>query len=58
MNPDFDTYRLGEEYDGLRESVRALAEKEIAPYAAAVDEDERYPVEALQALVRSRFHAV
>ncbi|MDQ3274788.1 MAG: acyl-CoA dehydrogenase family protein, partial [Actinomycetota bacterium] len=42
----------------LRESVRALAEKEIAPYAAAVDEDERYPVEALQALVRSRFHAV
>ncbi len=58
MNPDFDTYQLGEEHDALRESVRALAEREIAPHAAAVDEDERYPVEALRALTRSGFHAV
>ena len=58
MNPDFDTYQLGEEHDALRAAVRALSEKEIAPHAAAVDEDERYPVEALDALVRAGFHAV
>src|SRR5579885_2575403 len=35
-----------------------MAEKEIAPYAAEVDEQERYPAEARDALVRSGFHAV
>ena len=42
----------------LRETVRALAEKEIAPYAAEVDEQERFPHEALTALARAGFHAV
>jgi alkylation response protein AidB-like acyl-CoA dehydrogenase len=46
------------EHEALREAVRALAEKEIAPYAAEVDEQERFPREALAALVRSGFHAV
>jgi alkylation response protein AidB-like acyl-CoA dehydrogenase len=46
------------EHEALREAVRALAEKEIAPYAAEVDEQERFPREALTALVRSGFHAV
>ncbi|HEX3590750.1 MAG TPA: acyl-CoA dehydrogenase family protein, partial [Pseudonocardiaceae bacterium] len=41
-----------------REAVRALAEKEIGPHAAEVDEQERYPVEARDALVRAGFHAV
>ncbi|MGH4018740.1 MAG: acyl-CoA dehydrogenase family protein, partial [Pseudonocardiaceae bacterium] len=58
MNPDFGVYQLGEEYGALREAVRALSEKEIAPYAAEVDEAERYPSEARDALVRSGFHAV
>ncbi|MGH3670609.1 MAG: acyl-CoA dehydrogenase [Pseudonocardiaceae bacterium] len=58
MNPDFDVYRLGAEYQALRETVRALAEKEIAPYAAEVDELERFPNEALSALMSSGFHAV
>ena len=58
MNPDFDTYRLADEHDALREAVRALAEKEIAPHAAEVDEQERYPREALDALVKSGFAAV
>lgn len=57
-NPDFTLYALAEEHDGLREAVRALAEKEIAPYAAAVDEDERFPDEALKALTSAGFHAV
>ncbi|MGH3517883.1 MAG: acyl-CoA dehydrogenase family protein, partial [Haloechinothrix sp.] len=51
-------YQLAEEHDELRAAVRALAEKEIAPYAADVDEHERYPVEALEALNKSGFNAV
>ncbi|WP_306662271.1 acyl-CoA dehydrogenase family protein [Amycolatopsis magusensis] len=51
-------YRLAEEHEELRAAVRALAEKEIAPHAADVDENERYPVEAAAALVRSGFNAV
>lgn len=41
------------EYDDLRESVRALAEKEIAPHARAVDEEHRYPEEAARALQKA-----
>jgi alkylation response protein AidB-like acyl-CoA dehydrogenase len=58
MNPDFDTYRLSDEHEALREAVRALAEKEIAPYAAEVDEQGRYPFEARDALVKAGFHAI
>jgi alkylation response protein AidB-like acyl-CoA dehydrogenase len=58
MNPDFDTYRLSDEHEALREAVRALAEKEIAPHAAEVDEQGRYPIEAQNALVKAGFHAV
>ncbi|MGZ4518183.1 MAG: acyl-CoA dehydrogenase family protein, partial [Mycobacteriaceae bacterium] len=57
-NPDFDLYALAEEHDGLREAVRALAEKEIAPHAADVDESERYPDEARKALTAAGFNAV
>ena len=41
---------IGEEYDALRESVRALATKKIAPFAKAVDEESRFPQEAFEAL--------
>ncbi|MGH3928493.1 MAG: acyl-CoA dehydrogenase family protein [Pseudonocardiaceae bacterium] len=58
MNPDFDLYQLGAEHDALREAVRAMAEKEIAPHAASVDEQARFPEEARAAMVRSGFHAV
>ncbi|MDQ4011219.1 MAG: acyl-CoA dehydrogenase [Actinomycetota bacterium] len=58
MNPHFGIYQLGAEHEALREAVRALAEKEIAPHAAEVDEQERFPREAQTALVRSGFHAV
>ncbi|RRO20572.1 acyl-CoA dehydrogenase [Saccharopolyspora rhizosphaerae] len=57
MDPNFDTYKLAEEHDALRDAVRALAEKEIAPHAAEVDEQERYPQEALDALVKAGFAA-
>ena len=55
---DFDLYRPSEEHDMLRETVRALAEAKIAPFAAAVDEEARFPQEALDALVGSDLHAI
>ncbi|PWG07217.1 acyl-CoA dehydrogenase [Streptomyces sp. V2] len=55
---DFDLYRPSEEHDMLRDAVRALSEAKIAPYAAAVDEEARFPQEALDALVANDLHAV
>ena len=52
-----DLFRLPSEYQALRESVRALAEKEIAPHAHAVDEDHRFPQEASDALIKANLHA-
>ena len=57
-DPGFDVFRLPEEHEELRAAIRALAEKEIAPYAAAVDEESRFPQEALDALNASGFNAV
>jgi len=56
-NSDFDTYRLSEDHEAIREAVRAVAEDKIAPYAAEVDEQARYPQEAHDALVASDFFA-
>ncbi|GAA4712330.1 acyl-CoA dehydrogenase [Pseudonocardia yuanmonensis] len=58
VNADFDAYRLSEEHEALRDAVRALAEKEIAPHAAEVDEQARFPHEAKDALVKAGFQAV
>ena len=52
-----DLFNLPTEYRDLRDSVRALAEKEIAPHAQAVDEDHRYPQEAADALTKANLHA-
>jgi alkylation response protein AidB-like acyl-CoA dehydrogenase len=50
-------YSLPSEYEELRQSVRSLAQKEIAPHAKAVDEDHRYPIEAAQALAKAGLSA-
>ncbi|NEC50453.1 acyl-CoA dehydrogenase [Actinospica acidiphila] len=55
---DFDLYRPSEEHDMLRDAVRSLAEAKIAPHAAAVDEEARFPREAHDALVANDLHAV
>jgi alkylation response protein AidB-like acyl-CoA dehydrogenase len=47
MDPLFS---LPEEYLALRESVRALADKKIQPFAHDVDANARFPQEALDAL--------
>ena len=56
-NPDFDLFRTSEDHEALREAVRAVSEAKIAPFAAAVDEESRYPQEAHDALVAADFHA-
>ncbi len=43
-------FELPEEYNALRESVRALADKKIAPFAHDVDSNARFPQEAFDAL--------
>ncbi|WP_157420237.1 acyl-CoA dehydrogenase [Actinomadura kijaniata] len=58
MSPDFPTYAPSEEHEMLRQTVRELAEAKIAPHAAAVDEESRFPQEALDALVQNDLHAV
>jgi hypothetical protein len=37
-NPSFDVFKLSDEHNELRSVLRSLCEKEIAPYAADVDE--------------------
>ncbi|WP_024802428.1 acyl-CoA dehydrogenase [Nocardia sp. BMG51109] len=57
-NPDFDLFRLDDIHNELREAIRGLAEKEIAPHAKEVDERARFPQEALDALNAAGFNAV
>src|SRR6195952_3028632 len=54
---DFTLYALSEEHQAVREAVRALAEAKIAPHAADVDENARFPEEAAKALLAADFHA-
>jgi alkylation response protein AidB-like acyl-CoA dehydrogenase len=50
-------YALTEEHDAIRAAVRDIAEREIAPFAAEVDAESRYPIEAQKALTAAGFHA-
>ncbi|MFG2013475.1 acyl-CoA dehydrogenase family protein [Actinomadura geliboluensis] len=55
---DYPAYAPSEEHELLRRTVRELAEAKIAPFAAEVDEESRFPQEALEALVANDLHAV
>ena len=57
-NSSFDAFKLPDEHVELRSVLRDLCEKEIAPYAADVDEKARYTDEALAALTSSGFAAI
>jgi alkylation response protein AidB-like acyl-CoA dehydrogenase len=57
MGDDFPLFALSEEHRAIREAVRELCEAKVAPYAAEVDEESRYPVEAAKALQQADFHA-
>ncbi|GAA1734982.1 acyl-CoA dehydrogenase family protein [Nonomuraea bangladeshensis] len=54
----FPLYAPAEEHDMLRETVRALADEKIAPYAAAADENEEFSWDVYKALVAADLHAV
>ena len=58
VTQDFDLFSVREEHELLRESVRALVETKIAPYAAAVDAEARYPQEAHDALHAADMQAI
>ncbi|MBN9609814.1 MAG: acyl-CoA dehydrogenase [Actinobacteria bacterium 69-20] len=51
-------FTLTDDQSDVRAAIREIAEKEIAPYAAECDEQERYPVEAQKALTSAGFQAV
>jgi alkylation response protein AidB-like acyl-CoA dehydrogenase len=57
-NPSFDQYRLTEEQQLLRKSVRQLADDKIAPRASEIDETGEFPYDVRDELVRAGFHAV
>lgn len=50
-------FALPDEHRALADAVRELAADRIAPYAAAVDDEPRFPIEAHDALVAAGFHA-
>ncbi|RBY89853.1 acyl-CoA dehydrogenase family protein [Blastococcus sp. TF02A-26] len=50
-------YQLTDEHDAIRAAVRDIAEREIKPFAAEVDAESRYPIEAQKALTAAGFHA-
>ena len=54
---DAPIYALSEEHQAVREAVREVCDAKVAPYAALVDEEARYPHEAAAALLASDFHA-
>ncbi len=57
MDHHYPLYALSEEHQAVREAVRALCEAKVAPYAAEVDDQARYPQEAAEALQAADFHA-
>ena len=53
----FPLFALSEEHQAIREAVRSVCDAKVAPYAADVDENARYPREAAEALQAADFHA-
>ncbi len=58
VNPSFEVYRLPEEHDLLRKTVRALADRHIAPRAAEIDATSEFPWDVYEALRRADLHAI
>jgi alkylation response protein AidB-like acyl-CoA dehydrogenase len=54
---DYPLFALSEEHQEIRRAIRDLCDAKIAPAAAAVDEEARYPQEAHDALLASDFYA-
>ncbi|MDO9378080.1 MAG: acyl-CoA dehydrogenase family protein [Nocardioidaceae bacterium] len=52
-----EMFTLSEEHRAIREAVRAVCDDKVAPYAADVDAEARFPSEAYAALRAADFHA-
>jgi alkylation response protein AidB-like acyl-CoA dehydrogenase len=57
MSADYPLFALSQEHQEFRKAIREICDAKVAPFAAAVDEEARYPQEAHDALVASDFHA-
>src|ERR687889_52141 len=57
MENEYPLFALSEEHEAIREAVRDLCQAKVAPFAADVDENARYPQEAADALRAADFHA-
>src|SRR5690349_2033630 len=57
MSAEYPMFALSEEHQAVREAVRDLCDAKVAPFAADVDENARYPEEAAAALLAADFHA-
>ncbi|MGE9809494.1 acyl-CoA dehydrogenase family protein [Janibacter sp. G1551] len=57
MNPNFSAYVLSDEHVEIRRACRDICDAKVAPFAAAVDEEARFPSEANEALIATGFHA-
>jgi len=55
---DIPAYAPSEEHEFLRQTVRELADTKIAPFAAEVDDQARFPQEAMDALIMNGLQAV
>jgi alkylation response protein AidB-like acyl-CoA dehydrogenase len=53
----FPLFAYSAEHQEIRKAIREICDAKVTPYAAAVDEEARYPQEAHDALVASDFHA-
>jgi hypothetical protein len=58
VNPSFDVYRLTDEHDLLRATVRDLAQKVIEPRAAEIDATGEYPQDIHDALKAADMMAI
>jgi len=57
MSAEYPLFALSEEHQEIRKAIREICDAKVAPYAAAVDEEARYPQEAHDALIASDFYA-
>jgi len=57
MSNSYPLFALSEEHREIRKAIREIVEAKIAPAAAAVDEEARYPQEAQDALLETGFYA-
>jgi alkylation response protein AidB-like acyl-CoA dehydrogenase len=58
MDHRYEIYRLADEHQMLRETVRQLTEDKIAPRAAEIDATAEFPWDVYEALRRADLHAV